>query len=245
MRGPDTTMGGAGRVFPSTTFALMARLRDADPAERQSLTEAMCREYWKPVYGYLRTAMARTTEDAKDLTQAFFLWLFEGGILSRYQSERGGFRPFLKGLMRNFVAHHEAALNRLKRRGGVRTLSLDLPENLPEPVAPQPADSAESVFDRVWMGEILQRAMDDVRAVMEIDGRLLQFQIFEAYDLVAEGGRPTYAELAARWNLKETDVRNHLFAVRRKIRLQVRSILGNTVEDQDSLEAEWKLFHDV
>ena len=52
--------------------------------------------------------------------------------------------------------------------------------------------------------------------------------------------RPTYAQVAQKLGLSESDVRNHLFSVRERIRAEIRAELSETVTDMAQLEEEWK-----
>lgn len=67
----DTSLGGGNRQFPQTTWGLVARLRET--TQHRAALEDLCRRYWKPVYSWIRAAWSKPAEDAKDLTQAFFL----------------------------------------------------------------------------------------------------------------------------------------------------------------------------
>lgn len=228
---PDTTMGGAGKGFPQTSWGLVSRLKKTTPEERRAGLEALCRSYWRPVYQYVRIAWSKSNEDAKDLCQAFFLWLLEGDTLKRYEPERGGFRNYLKGLLRRFLNHRETALQRLKRGGGAVIVPLDgdVREIRGKP---------EEVFDREWRSQLLTQAVDKVRDRLVASGRGPQWRAYAEYELAA-GPRPTYPELAAKLRVKESDVRNALFAVRGAIREEIRLRLTETTADHSELEDEW------
>lgn len=236
----DTSMGGGQAAFPETTWGLVSRLRDSDPASRNAGIEKLCTRYWKPVYQYVRIAWARTNDDAKDLTQAFFVWLFEGEVLAKYAPERGGFRGYLKGLLRNFIADQDKAVRRLKRGGGVKRIPLDddfasLQDVLADPRAADP----EKAFDLAWKKELLDTALTRVRERHAAGDRAIQFRVFEEYDLSASGASPTYAEVAERLGIKESDVRNHLFAVRERLRSEIQAEISETVADLGELQEEW------
>lgn len=227
----ETSLGGAAGGFPETRPDVADHLH-ADP--RGSL-EDVCRRYWKPVYRYVRSAWAKSNEEAKDLTQAFFLWLLEGDALARYTPERGSFRAFFRVLLKRFVGHREAAEQRLKRGGGVRILSdrdlADLSSN-PAPASTDP----DADFDRAWGVEVLRYALERVRAALERHGRDDLWRLFEAHELGSE--RPSYGELGARYGLSETQVRDRLAAVRREVRREMREELGRLTSGD--VEAEWK-----
>src|SRR5262245_49166512 len=94
----DTSLGGIVAAFPQTTWGFVARF--AGPPEVVSDgVGILAGRYWKPVYRFIRSAWAKGNEDAKDLTQAFFVWLIEGDALRRYRPGRGSFRSYLKALL--------------------------------------------------------------------------------------------------------------------------------------------------
>ena len=236
----DTSIGGDRGPFPATTWGLITRLRDSTPESRREGLEKLCLRYWKPVYQYVRIAFTRTNEDAKDHTQAFFLWLSEGDLLTRYTPERGGFRAYLKGLLRNFMADQDKALRRLKRGGGVKKLPLEddlksLQDLLPDPRATDP----QEVFDQAWKKELLDAALERTRQLHTTMERALQFRVFEEYDLAESAETPTYAQVAEKLGIKESDVRNHLFAVRERLRSEIQSEISETVGDLGELQEEW------
>jgi len=239
MKTQDTSLGGDQREFPQTLWDVLSRARDSDAEVRRAGLEDLCRHYWKPVYRYVRVAWAKTNDDAKDLTQAFFLWLTEGESLRRYEPARASFRAYLKSLLKHFVQHQDDALRRLKRGGGVKILELDGAASLKDLVADPSSADPEAIFDGAWRAALVAGALGRVRARLQSRGRELQFRVYEAYELIAPSDRPTYAELAQRFGVKEKDVDNHLLAVREEVRSEVRREIGRLTLDADDLEREW------
>src|SRR5262245_47297059 len=194
MRNRDTSLGGPGVNFGDTVWGTIERARDASPQVRQAGLEELARTYWKPVYRYLRVAWAKSNEDAKDLAQAFFLWLTDRNALERYEPDRGSFRTFLKALLRHFVQHHDEALDRLKRGGGKVIVSLDpedasLNEVVPDPKALNP----EEAFEREWRNALMSKAVDRVRKRLSAEGTGVKFRVFEAYYMNGSAeAKPTY-----------------------------------------------------
>lgn len=245
MRDPNTTIGGA-REFPETSWSLIANLvPGAGPAgDRASGLDELCRRYWKPIYCYVRQGFGKSNDDAKELTQAFFLWLVDGQILDKYAPDRASFRFYLKGLLRNFVRNDAQAVRRLKRGGGAAPVALPdddvraLDDMLPDPKATSP----EEAFDRAWVGELIERAVARVRTAAQDGGDALdavRFQVYEAYELGPPGSQPTYADVARGLSLSASDVRNHLFAVRERVRAEIRRELRETVASPEQLDGEW------
>jgi RNA polymerase sigma-70 factor (ECF subfamily) len=240
MHSLETSLGGAGGEFPRTTIGFLGALRSPDAADYARALDDLARRYWKPVYAYVRLVRARSNEDAKDLTQAFFAWLLESEALRRYDPARGGFRTFLKTLLRRFVSREERDLARLKRGGGVKILSLDETQGaLPEPDAGPDADP-ERAFERVWFEELVRAALARVRRRWEESGRGLRFRAYEEFALVPEARRPSCAELAARLGLGTGEVEKSLYAVREDLRRELRAALAETAGDDRDLEHEWR-----
>lgn len=238
MTGPYTSLGGDQRQFPPTTWGLLAGMQAG--AQRQQEFEVLCRRYWKPIYCFIRYAWRKNDADAKDLAQAYFMWLMEHDVLSRYTVEVGSFRAYLKGVLRNFLRASERHAGRVKRGGAAEHLPLsselaDLGDVLPDPAA----ESPEEAFDKAWFRELIargtQRAKDEERAA----GRDVRVALFEAYDLAPPGTSPTYEDVGAPHGLGRTAVRNHLFAMRERVRNAIRAELRETVATPEQLEAEW------
>src|SRR4051812_1370141 len=88
--------------FGLTRWSLVARAGQGDaPAARAALAE-LCRDYWKPVYGYVRRRQ-RDEHEALDRTQAFFAHLLEKDFFHRADPRRGKFRAFLLTALKNFL----------------------------------------------------------------------------------------------------------------------------------------------
>src|SRR5258706_11610025 len=96
MNAGDTSLGGDHKRFPETTWSLVSKLRTPGEGPDRAGLETLCHRYWKPVYRYVRMAWAKSNDEAKDLVQAFFLWLLEGDALAKYEPGRGSFRGYLK-----------------------------------------------------------------------------------------------------------------------------------------------------
>lgn len=99
--------------FPSTSWDLLAAIRGGGDAGRLALEEFTGR-YYDPAFRYLR-AIIRDDEDARDLTQGFFLTkILAGNMIDQAKREKGGFRPYLKQSLRycaiDFLRRHRADL---------------------------------------------------------------------------------------------------------------------------------------
>jgi RNA polymerase sigma-70 factor (ECF subfamily) len=243
MHSGDTSSGGTTKDFSQTVPDLIRRVRHQAPDIRREALEELCRVYWKPVYCHLRRGWAKSNEDAKDLTQAFLLWLVEGNALTRYTPDRSALRTYLKSLLKHFVQNHDEALKRLKRGGGAHVANLNVEAGGLEGILADPQGmDPESVFDRVWKVDLIQRAVALVSKQFQAQGKALQFRVFEEYRRKESGEKPTYAALAESYGLKESDITNYLFAVRVAIRTEIRAELAKITDGPEELEEEWNAF---
>lgn len=236
----------SSQAFPDTSWGMVSRFQDSPHGDYRAGLETLCGRYWKPVFYYLRAAWAKSEEDARDLTQAFLLWLLEGEALKRYAPDRGSFRTFLKVLLGHFVQHEDAAARRLKRGGGTRLIRLeDSDRPLKEVIPDRNVASPEEILDERWVTLLMERAVDRVRRAFLAGGREPLFRVFEAYDLAPDGEPPTYASVGARLGLRDSQVRDYLYVVRQAVRQEVRAELAQLTRDDRELEEEWNaLFRD-
>jgi RNA polymerase sigma factor (sigma-70 family) len=223
----DTSLGGGDRAFPETTLGFAGLLGDPGGPGWARALEVLCTRYWKPVYSWFRLAWAKSNDDAKDLTQAFFTELLEAPALRRFDPAKGGFRAYLKTLLRRFAAHEERDRLRLKRGGGkVVPLAGDVPD------LPDAAADPEKVFERVWLEEIVRQAVERVRVACPP----ARWRVYEAFTTPAEP--PSYAALATQLGVSVGEVEKGLHQVREAIRREVRA--GVVESAGEGAEAEWR-----
>jgi RNA polymerase sigma-70 factor (ECF subfamily) len=237
----DTSLGGEQRSFPATTLGFSGILKDERARDPARVVEAVCERYWKAVYSYLRIAWGKSNEEAKDLTQSFFLWLLEKEALGGYQPGRGGFRAFLKVLLRRFAGHAERDLHRQKRGGSVRVFSLEGEEPRLSPEAgPGRGADPEQEFDRTWLFEQVERATLRVRERCRAAGHENRFRLYEAHALGGESERPSYASLASRFGVTVGEVEKSLYLVREELRREIRRALEEEAGSEDEVDDEWR-----
>jgi RNA polymerase sigma factor (sigma-70 family) len=224
----DTAIGGPHGRFPSTRLSLVEAAAAGLSGEA---LESVIALYWKPVYRFVRLKFRKDNEDAKDLTQSFFAAALERDLFGRFDPAKASFRTFLRMAVERFAASEYAAAHRQKRGGGLVFEQLE-----DQAVA---ADSPEQAFEREWQRRLFDLAIEDLRAQSESTGKQVWFRVFEAYDL-ANGERPSYAELAARCGIAETSVTNHLAWARRTLRGLVTDRLRSVTSGEQELREEMR-----
>ena len=235
----DTSMGGSQSRFPETRRSAVIDFNSGDPARRECAAEALISAYWKPVYKYIRVRWRRSNEDAKDLTQAFFARAFEKDFFRDYDPEKGRFRTYLRTCLDAFLAREDEAARRIKRGGEARIVSLDFETaegELRQHDVASGEMAPEEYFHREWVRNLFAMAVDDLKRECGQRGREIAYRVFESYDLREEGGKPTYASLAAELGISTPTVTNHLAAMRRAL----RQLLLERIRETTATEREYK-----
>src|SRR5881394_4481725 len=111
--------------FTTTHWSVVLLAGLADSPQANEALEKLCRTYWYPLYVYVRR-QGNSPEDAQDLTQIFFSRLLEKNYCAKADRDRGKFRTFLLGSLKNFLVNEWKRAGRLKRGGGHSFVPFDL-----------------------------------------------------------------------------------------------------------------------
>lgn len=242
MNNEDTAIGGWGRGFPSTQWSQFLRGPAGDDATRKSSLQALALKYWKPVYYYIRLRWSKSNEDAKDLTQDFFLWMMETDFVGQADPQRGRFRSFVKVALEQYLRGEERKRRTQKRGGEHRILNLDgAAFEVPDPSEP----ASGEIMDEAWKDELLARATGHLAESYRREGKETYFQVFREYYLRESDGLG-HEELATKYGIPTTDVSNYLTHAKRRFRAILKDLVAETVRGPDELREEFKaLFGDA
>src|SRR4051794_25997402 len=95
-------MQAKSTAFPTTHWSLVLMAQGRSPAAEDAL-ERLCQIYWQPLYAFARRRDFGS-EDARDLTQAFFQLLLRRRDLDRVNKEKGRLRFYLLVAFKHFIA---------------------------------------------------------------------------------------------------------------------------------------------
>ncbi len=226
-------------LFPDTSWGLILRCQERDEAFRVHLDQ-LFRRYWGPVYAYVRRNWANDDETAKDLTQAFFLSLIEREAIDDVAEARGRFRHFILRALKNFLCSTKRHANAKKRRPAQGLVSLDAIAAGESPrVAQVLGSDGDAAFDEDWRRAILAVVLDGLRRRAGEVGKQVLVDLFVASDLAPPGEkRPSYEDLAGRFGLTHSQVRNGLYWVRQEFESQLRREIQDQVASEDDLRLE-------
>jgi hypothetical protein len=230
-------------TFPETRHSVIERIRDVDPETRREAFGDLVDGYWKPVYKHLRITWRLESEEAQDLTQAFFTDAYQKSWLERFEPGKARFRTFVRVCADRFVMNVRQSATRLKRGGGTCMVPLDFDgaeREIASQLALQP--EPEAFFHQEFVRALFEKTVQQLRAEYEASGRSMPFALFERYDL-APADDDSYARLAAEFNLTTTQVTNMLAGVRRRFRDRALATLrGLCGSDQEFRREARELF---
>jgi RNA polymerase sigma factor (sigma-70 family) len=209
-----------------------------DPVVRSRAIDMIASAYWKPVYKYVRMKWNIPAEDAADFTQELFTRLLEKEFLDSYDSGKGRLRTFLRTCADRLFMNQVRDSNRLKRGAGCVHLSLDFQEAEQELASAPHSESPEERFDKEWVSSLFALGLQRLRASCESGGKVIQFKLFERYDLDDGEDKPTYGQLATEFALAVTDVTNYLSFARREFRRSVLDQLRGMTATEEEFRRE-------
>jgi len=225
------------RYFPSTSWTLLFEARGADARASDARAE-FARRYYRPVLNYF-AALLRDRGEAEELTQSFFAKLAASdNLIAQADRSRGRFRHYLKRCISNFWKSELRHRGQLKRKAedevrpdawsgsGWDRLGLAAP------------DSPEAAFHNAWVRGLLDEALCRVRAVCEQKDQVQHYQLFVGMYLCDESEPPTWRALGAAFGLEEKMARSRTETVARHFRGELRSMLREEVESDESVDEE-------
>ena len=234
----DTLMGGSPLSFPTTIWSSVFDSPDRTSEKFKEKIERLLTRYWKPVYRTIRILWGKSNEDAKDLTQSFFVMILEDDLISRFCPEKGRFRTFLKAALNYYVADQEKARQRLKRGGGRAIISLNATA---EDVDFEPEDrgrAPEEILDREWVDSLLEESINDLRRKLAAEGHEEWFKVYEAIDLSPSHEETSYRQVGKELKLSESEVTRFLHQARRRLRAILMERIGEYALTEEEVYEE-------
>ncbi len=127
--------------FPTTHWSRLVRVGGPSDPEARAALEALCRDYWFPLYAFIR-GRGHSSHEAEDLVQGFLAQLLERGDLARLDRSKGRFRSFLRAACDHYLA--TSPRTRTGREARRQHLDrVDRPSRRREPICPRTNSRAD------------------------------------------------------------------------------------------------------
>ena len=243
MNTPDRAAGQKPSVrstFPTTHWSVVRIAAGEATQEAGAAMEALCRQYWFPIYTFIRRH-GRSHHEAEDLTQEFITRLLDRDLITRAQPERGRFRTFLLTALRHFLTNEWHRAQTARSGGGRAAVAAMLDfRSADERFAREPVDAGltpEAAFDRAWALNVIERAMVSLRDEYTASGGSA---LFDAVAPIVWGGGKSVplAVAAQQLGMKEGALKVAIHRLRKRLRGHVEELVAETVEDTTAAAAE-------
>ena len=237
-RDETENVGGARGSFETTHWSVvLAAGGETESASARTALETLCRTYWFPLFTYVRR-QGYSSPDAQDLVQGFFARLLARKDLQSVRPDRGRFRSYLLGALKNFLVNDWKRNGAEKRGGGQVPIPLaDLVDARSEALIEADRRSPDQCFDHAWAVALLSRVLQQLRQEYAADGRTRQFESLQPFISGEADARPQ-AEIAAELGMSEGAVKQAVFRVRQRYQKLLRAEVAHTVATLGDVEEE-------
>jgi RNA polymerase sigma-70 factor (ECF subfamily) len=234
-----TGMGGARQVFLTTQWSLIEDIQDGKDRDK-ALIGFLLKQYWKPVYCYLRHK-GHGNEQAKDLTQGFFHEVvLNRDLVGRADQSRGRFRAFLLHALKQYANKlnlKEQSQKRLEQKAA--SFEMDEEPVLPDSVA---QTTAEESYHYAWLSTLLERVLEEVKDDCQQQGLDIHWALFNkriVWPIFDDKSPPSLPELCEDYDIEdEKKASNMVITVKRRFKAALIQHVRNTVLSQSQASDE-------
>lgn len=234
----DAELAGANAAqFRTTHWSLILAAGQEDDASRGRAMEELCRTYWYPVYAFIRR-WGKNADDAQDLTQGFFAHLLERDTFAAARREKGRFRSFLLGALKNYL-NYETRKEATQKRGGQATVvPIDEDEGEDRYRNDLAHDAApDKLYLRSWADSLLASTFEQLRGDYQRAGKLLLFERLSPHLSGAESDA-SYKELGDVLGMSVGAVTTSVYRMRKRYGELLREQIAHTVSRPEEVDDE-------
>jgi RNA polymerase sigma-70 factor (ECF subfamily) len=235
---PSSPQAEAGGFRTTRWSVVLLSARSQAPGSKAALAE-LCSTYWYPIYAFVRYR-GYSPQDAQDLTQGFFLHLFEHKALTQVDPLKGKFRSFMIASLQNYLSHQAEMSRRLKRGGKVEFVYLDL-QRAEDRYRLEPVDhlTPEKIFNARWAMALLGAAMKRLERECAAQGKTATFEALKTFlDPINSETVPSYEQIATQLEVSIGAVKTLIHRLRKQHSAFVREEISRTVSDSADVDAE-------
>ena len=227
----------------STRWTTVRACKATDKAG-QAARERLCRDYWYPLYAYIKR-LGHQGHDAEDLTQEFFAHILSGPWFERADRVKGKFRSFLFASLDNFLRDHFDGKMALKRGGAYQHIPLDL--GSAESRYVQSASlriSPTAVYEVEWASALVDVAWKRVAAEYARAGKQVIFEHLKIF-LTTSGDAGRHEAAAQVLGMSIDNVKVSIHRLRQRYGATLREEVARTVASHDDVAEEMRHLREV
>lgn len=212
--------------FDSTVWDLVKRAR----TDRKVLGEII-ETYRPPIYNFIR-ARGFNEHEAEDLSQEIFIRLAKEDVLGRLNPRRGRFRSFLLVITKNVIGSEMRRRQAEKRGGGQKQASIEEMRESIDFDVERPGDEKDEEFNRLWLQNLVRRALSRLQAESEQKNNLY----YRALKEYLAGNR--HEDVARTLARPVKEVRSLIHYGRSKLKAYVRELVIEYSANREECEEE-------
>lgn len=224
-------------AFPTTQWGRVQAAGGAEDADSRAALAELCRDYWYPLYAFIRRK-GHNPEDAADLVQGLFASLLERRSLKGLEPARGRFRSFLMTCCNNYLANRYHYDRADKRGGGQPLLSIDR-RNAEGRYINDPShdETPDRIYDRQWTLTLLDRVLQRLDKEVRRSRNALLYERLRPL-LGGSGQSESHRRIAEELGLREGAVRSAAYRLRVRYSELLREEVSRTLGPSDDVEEE-------
>ena len=209
---------------------------NTSPKDSRSALTKLCSAYWYPLYAFVRRK-GHTSHDAQELTQEFFFRLLQSKFLGNAKPDKGKFRSYLLGALKNFLATERDKAQALKR-GGTHQIHVEI-DSLEARYKEELLDiqSPDQLFEQRWAFTLLESTRDSLQREY---AKREKADLFEELQPYLPGGRlpMTYADLAKKNGVSVSTIKMSVQRMRQRFGELLRHEIAKAVESDEEIDDE-------
>lgn len=226
-------------AFQTTHWTRVLLAKGSSVDAKLALRE-LCERYYEPVRAFIERSIPyreKQNELARELTHEFFGKLLEGDRLRNLERDRGRFRSYLLGAVKNFLYDYREKQNAEIRGGSFNQVTLD------ETLHDGTGFPGDAFFDRQWGLSLVGSVIRSLQEEAEQENRSEQFLTLKPF-LIGGANFEIADETENRPNDSVTGeslngtLRVALHRLRKKFRRKIREQIASTLDDPREIEEE-------
>jgi WD40 repeat protein/serine/threonine protein kinase/DNA-directed RNA polymerase specialized sigma24 family protein len=223
--------------FHTTHWTIVMTAVQSQAQGAQSALARLLQLYWYPLYVFVRLS-GNSPDEARDLTQGFFLYLLEDPALTGIDRLKGKFRSFLLASLQDYLSNERARC--LESVGKEELVHLDA-EGAEERYRLEPVEflTAEKIFNARWAMTVLGEAMNRLRQEYATEEKAPIFETVKTFlDPIKSIAAPSYEEAAYQLQVSIGGVKRLIYRLRKQYTALLHEEVGRTVGDPAEVDEE-------
>lgn len=225
--------------FDNTQWSTILKAQSGGEQTRFAALERLLKRYRQPIIVYIRFRQRCTTDEAEELAHQFIEHWMRKDLLKSVAPEKGGFRPFVRMCIDNFLVslHRKGASGKRSPEGGIVSID-ETRDGMPVYQTPATDLNPENEMDRAWARAILGKALKHLEKECAAAGRRNLVAVLKP-SLGGVAGPGGYASLGVRLGMSEVAVKTAAHRLRQRfgelIQEEVKETVGTHEDWQEEL----------